>query len=801
MCWAFAYGLGAGMLALACVPDMAFALHVQLTFDTAFDKVLANALPGAARYRLADGLSKDDIAALTKAGLSDSEIKDVTSPQAVPSDAGAAGVGGDAAVQTDGAGGATPGVTTHASVVYRSGSPESSPPSTVIPTGSVQEYRYDYELTYYVNDISYSDVQVAAEYGQDGIERGSYTYGNGRISAQDADGTLTSYLYDGRGSVAQTYSGGVVTSSLSYDPFGKVLPQPGSGVDAAAGSGASQAAGPVNGGSGQANTAVTEGAEGTTGEAGAADAATGASESPALGAAGLPYYAYNGEEYSPATGLYYLRARYYDPAAAGFTTSDPARGSVASINSQGRYAYAGSDPVNNVDPSGASPVSGGAYERAMGQLGGINELYNFYVGRTLESAQSQAAGAFSAQLARAYGTDYRSLSAINSIAQVSQQAADAYIAKGAVAALAAGASWGCSPGALTGAAVMGFAATVSAAKDSVNAQISAVKANKRAQYGQYQAWLAYQAWLRQQQAYQAELERQAQAAPQGISQRTLGQLTRLEAMERKTAASPYMNYAPMYPLRELVTTPFNAAGIGASLSWARMASAFSAQVVEVSDKRMVSQRFYGYGLGKNALVQGKRPTEEESWEAIHLTLDILGMIPVAGVPFDIANSIIYAARGDSFNAVLTLAAAVPIAGMAAPLAKWSVKAAKAAKASKILPETMDAANKATNTVKKIGKGSPGFAENLVKHEDILSNKTYTRSTGKMDNFESATKGKTAAEADFYAKKPTNIRSDGKAIYGDLPDGSVVNLHIGSSTNGPTVEIYNPATGRSIKIRY
>ena len=68
---------------------------------------------------------------------------------------------------------------------------------------------------------------------------------------------------------------------------------------------------------------------------------------------GTPYYAYNGEEYSPATGLYYLRARYYDPATAGFTTSDPSRGSVTSINSQGRYAYAGSDPVNNADPSGS----------------------------------------------------------------------------------------------------------------------------------------------------------------------------------------------------------------------------------------------------------------------------------------------------------------------------------------------------------------------------------------------------------------------------------------------------------------
>jgi len=48
------------------------------------------------------------------------------------------------------------------------------------------------------------------------------------------------------------------------------------------------------------------------------------------------------------TGLYYLRARYYDPQLGRFVSEDPL-GLAAGIN---QYAYAGNDPVNYSDPSG-----------------------------------------------------------------------------------------------------------------------------------------------------------------------------------------------------------------------------------------------------------------------------------------------------------------------------------------------------------------------------------------------------------------------------------------------------------------
>ncbi|MBA3708208.1 MAG: RHS repeat-associated core domain-containing protein, partial [Planctomycetes bacterium] len=51
-------------------------------------------------------------------------------------------------------------------------------------------------------------------------------------------------------------------------------------------------------------------------------------------------------EYRDATGLTYLRNRYYDPGIGRFTSSDPAK---AGSN---WYAYCGGDPVNRADPSG-----------------------------------------------------------------------------------------------------------------------------------------------------------------------------------------------------------------------------------------------------------------------------------------------------------------------------------------------------------------------------------------------------------------------------------------------------------------
>ena len=52
------------------------------------------------------------------------------------------------------------------------------------------------------------------------------------------------------------------------------------------------------------------------------------------------------------TGLYYLRARFYDPALGRFLSRDPVAGTETQPSSLNRYAYVLNNPVNFADPSG-----------------------------------------------------------------------------------------------------------------------------------------------------------------------------------------------------------------------------------------------------------------------------------------------------------------------------------------------------------------------------------------------------------------------------------------------------------------
>jgi RHS repeat-associated protein len=70
-------------------------------------------------------------------------------------------------------------------------------------------------------------------------------------------------------------------------------------------------------------------------------------------------YLYRGEQYDPDLGLYYLRARYYNPLTGRFMSRDPYEpklrgpdGTPIDLKKLHRYLYAGADPVNIIDPSG-----------------------------------------------------------------------------------------------------------------------------------------------------------------------------------------------------------------------------------------------------------------------------------------------------------------------------------------------------------------------------------------------------------------------------------------------------------------
>jgi RHS repeat-associated protein len=131
-----------------------------------------------------------------------------------------------------------------------------------------------------------------------------YTYGLQRISQdQIVEGAWTPsvYGYDGEGSVRQlTNSAGAVTDTYNYDAFGNLLNSTGTT--------------PNN-------------------------------------------YLYRGEQYDPDLGLYYLRARYYNPLTGRFMSRDPEDGKAKDPKTLHKYLYAGGDPVNAKDPTGRGIVS------------------------------------------------------------------------------------------------------------------------------------------------------------------------------------------------------------------------------------------------------------------------------------------------------------------------------------------------------------------------------------------------------------------------------------------------------------
>ena len=63
-------------------------------------------------------------------------------------------------------------------------------------------------------------------------------------------------------------------------------------------------------------------------------------------------FLYSGEYRDPASGLYHLRARWYDPATGRFMSRDPFPGVPEQPLSLMPYLYAGADPINAIDPTG-----------------------------------------------------------------------------------------------------------------------------------------------------------------------------------------------------------------------------------------------------------------------------------------------------------------------------------------------------------------------------------------------------------------------------------------------------------------
>ncbi len=69
-------------------------------------------------------------------------------------------------------------------------------------------------------------------------------------------------------------------------------------------------------------------------------------------------YRFTGEQQDAALGMYYLRARYYQPGSGRFWTRDSWPLDVQNPREWNRYVYVAADPVNGVDPRGYATVIG-----------------------------------------------------------------------------------------------------------------------------------------------------------------------------------------------------------------------------------------------------------------------------------------------------------------------------------------------------------------------------------------------------------------------------------------------------------
>jgi RHS repeat-associated protein len=148
---------------------------------------------------------------------------------------------------------------------------------------------------YLVDDLNPTGEAQVVDELVGGVVTRQYTYGLERISEnQFVNNAWTPgfYGYDGSGSVRQltNYATGQITDTDDYDAFGNKVNSTGTT--------------PNN-------------------------------------------YLYRGEQYDSDLGLYYLRARYYNPATGRFLNVDSLAG-----QGQRRYQYAAADPVNGMDPSG-----------------------------------------------------------------------------------------------------------------------------------------------------------------------------------------------------------------------------------------------------------------------------------------------------------------------------------------------------------------------------------------------------------------------------------------------------------------
>ncbi len=176
-----------------------------------------------------------------------------------------------------------------------------------LPNGTSASYAYDAagrrvqqtvgtSVTNYLWDEASTSGDVVQETDGNGVTQASYVLGDDELLAQTRSGAVSYDLSDGQNNVRLLTDGnGAVTDHYTYDAYGNLLSSQGTTVNP---------------------------------------------------------YRYTGQQLDSLTGLYDLRARYYDPTSGRFLSRDTAGIDVSNPVEVNRYSYAQDDPINLIDPSG-----------------------------------------------------------------------------------------------------------------------------------------------------------------------------------------------------------------------------------------------------------------------------------------------------------------------------------------------------------------------------------------------------------------------------------------------------------------
>ena len=95
---------------------------------------------------------------------------------------------------------------------------------------------------------------------------------------------------------------------------------------------------------------------------------------------------YRGEQYDSDLGLYYLRARYYNPTTGRFMSRDPEGGNAINPKTLHKYLYAGNNPVRYADPRGRDLFEYGIRSSAAIPEAKLIDIYGCVAGAALAAA-------------------------------------------------------------------------------------------------------------------------------------------------------------------------------------------------------------------------------------------------------------------------------------------------------------------------------------------------------------------------------------------------------------------------------